>query len=387
MRILLINSEYPPIGGGAGNASEHLAREMAAQGHQVTVLTSRFKGLPHRESQGSIYIHRVPALRRRQDRSKAYEQIAFILTGSLAALPLAARLRPDVTLAFFGMPSGAIGLLLRIMLRIPYVVSLRGGDVPGFRPYDFAFYHRLISPLLHLIWRHAQAVVANSGGLRALAQRFNRRVPIHIIPNGADLEVFSPPEREWSPPRLLFVGRVVYQKGLDLLLHALSNLRHIPWELTVVGDGPQRRPLKQLCEHLGIEGRVRFLGWLKGPALVDAYGAANLFPYPSRHEGMPNAVLEAMASGLPVIASRIAGNEELVIPEETGLLIEPENQQALERALARLIEDPHRRREMGQAARRRAAEHFPWSKMAGMYLDLLARVVRRVSAGARRGAD
>ncbi len=386
MRILLINSEYPPIGGGAGNASQHLAAEMAAGGHEVTVLTSHFRGLPFRETDGAVGIRRVPALRRRQDRSKAYEQVAFIFMGGLAAIPLAARLRPDVTLAFFGMPSGAIGLLLRLLFGIPYVVSLRGGDVPGFRPYDFAFYHRLIAPLLRVIWRRSHAVVANSGGLRALGQRFERRVPIHIIPNGADLDTFQPPERAWSPPRLLFVGRVVYQKGLDLLLHALSSLRHLSWELTVVGDGPQRRPLELLCEQLEIDQRVRFLGWLKGEALVSAYHGATLFPYPSRHEGMPNAVLEAMASGLPVIASRIAGNEELVVPEETGLLIKPENQQALEQALARLLGDPQRCREMGQAARRRAGEHFPWKKMAEMYLELLSRVVRRAQAGRPGGS-
>jgi glycosyltransferase involved in cell wall biosynthesis len=373
MRILIINSEYPPIGGGAGNASEYLARAMAAAGQEVTVLTSKYQDLPWEEMRDGVRILRAPARRKRLDRSMPYEQITFILGGSLRGLQSMLKSRPDVILAFFGMPSGGIALPLSFFFRVPYIVSLRGGDVPGFRPYDFALYHRLIAPLLHVIWRRARAVVANSGGLRSMAQRFDRKVPIQIIPNGVDAEIFKPLERDWAAPHLLFVGRVVYQKGLDLLLHALGTLKDRPWQLTVVGDGPQRVPLEQLARDLDIADRVNFRGWLKGPALVQAYQAANLFPYPSRHEGMPNAVLEAMSSGLPVIASRIAGNEELVIQNETGLLIEPENQQALEGALAELMADPGRREAMGAAARHRVVSVYPWEQVAEKYLRVLER--------------
>ena len=374
MRILLINSEFPPIGGGAGNASAHIAACMAAAGHEVTVITSKYRGLPWSETRDGIRIIRAPARRKRLDRSLPYEQISFILGGFLRALPVALRKRPEVTLAFFGMPSGAVALPLRLFLGIPYTVSLRGGDVPGFRPYDFALYHRLSAPLLRRIWRQAGAVIANSRGLRAMAQRFERRVPIETIPNGVDPVAFRPPERDWGTVRILFVGRVVYQKGLDLLLHALGRLKDEPWTLTVVGDGPQREPLEILATHLGIAGRIRFAGWLRGRDLIAAYHAANLFAYPSRHEGMPNAVLEAMASGLPVIATRIAGNEELVVEGETGLLVESENQQALEAALTALMADGSLRRQLGDAARNRVADRYPWDRITEEYLEILKRV-------------
>jgi glycosyltransferase involved in cell wall biosynthesis len=173
---------------------------------------------------------------------------------------------------------------------------------------------------------------------------------------------------------MLFVGRVVYQKGLDLLLHALGRLVGDAWTLTIAGDGPQRAPLELLAAHLGIADRIRFAGWLDGDGLVDAYHGANLFVYPSRHEGMPNAVLEAMASALPVIATRIAGNEELVGEGETGLLIEPENQQALEKALSDLMADGERRRRLGEAARVRVSERYPWGRITDRYLEILERV-------------
>jgi len=164
MQILVINSEYPPIGGGAGNASANIARGFAARGHQVLVLTARLGSLPRFETQDGVSVVRVPALRRRQDRSNPLEQAAFIAAAALRIPGLVRRFRPDVSLAFFGMPSGAVSWFMKQWYRIPYVVSLRGGDVPGFRPYDFRIYHRLIGPFLHVIWRSAAAVVAYAVG-------------------------------------------------------------------------------------------------------------------------------------------------------------------------------------------------------------------------------
>lgn len=376
MRILIINSEFPPIGAGAGNASANLARCLIEMDQEVMVLTSRYSDLPREENRRGMRIIRVPARRKRADRSMAYEQVSFILGGGLWALPLVRQWRPDIVLAFFGMPSGAIALLINWLFKVPYVVSLRGGDVPGFRPYDFARYHKIIGPILRLIWRHAGAIIANSGGLRSMAQLFDRTIPIQIIPNGVDPAYFTPPSREWNSPRLLFVGRVVYQKGVDLLLHALGNLKELPWELTVVGDGPQRSPLENLAFNLDIDDRVHFIGWKKNEALVAQYHCANVFTYPSRHEGMPNAVLEAMASGLPVIATDIAGNEELVIPGKTGLLVEPENQQDLEKALRKLIPNPQLRARMGASGRERIKEGFTWNQTSTQYLRVLERVYR-----------
>ena len=376
MRILIINSEYPPIGGGAANASENIAGVLVKMGQEVTVMTSKYRGLPWREQKDGVLIRRVLARRKRADRSLAYEQISFLLGGSLAVIPLMAGWKPHVVLAFFGMPCGGIAYGTQILFRTPYIVSLRGGDVPGFRPYDFAFYHRLISPFLHQVWERADGVVANSRGLRSLAQRFDRHVPIQIIPNGVDGDRFTPVERDWVTPRILFVGRVVYQKGLDLLFHALSNIGDLDWKLTVVGDGPQLPVLERLARRLEITDRVHFAGWKRGDELVAAYQNANLFVYPSRHEGMPNAVLEAMASGLPVIATRISGNEELLLQGETGTLVEPENQQELETALTGLVSNPDLRKKMGEASRERVLGHYSWQAVAESYLRLLKRVAR-----------
>jgi len=374
MRILILNSEYPPIGGGAGNASAHIAAQLERMGHTVAVVTSRFGGLPHQEQTGSVTIYRIPGLRRRQDRSNPLEQVIFILCASFWCMRLIPRFKPHATLAFFGIPSGAIAWLIRKMYKVPYIVSLRGGDVPGFRPYDFRLYHSLAAPFLRVIWRNAAAVVANSAGLRQLANTFDSRFEIPVIPNGIDLDSYRTVGRDWGFPRLLSAGRIVHQKGLDLAMRALGDLKELNWEWQIAGDGPQMPVLQSLAEELGIDDRVHFLGWQSREQLMKCYGKANVFVFPSRHEGMPNAMLEAMASGLPVIASCIAGSEELVVNGETGYLVPSEDVEALQAALKQLLSDPALREQMGMASRQYVEENYSWEATAQQYALLLEKV-------------
>lgn len=371
MRILIINSEYPPIGGGAGNASANLARCFANSGHQVAVVTARFGDSPVLEETGGLAVHRISAFRHRQDRSGPLEQLTFFIAASLRVPGLVHKFRPQSILAFFGVPSGAVAWMLHKRYQIPYVVSLRGGDVPGFRPYDFRLYHRLIAPLLRVIWKAAGAVVANSRGLQHLAQNFDSSVDISIIPNGVDAAEYEDHQRAWSPPRLLSVGRVVYQKGLDLALEALAGLRDLEWSWSIAGDGSQAPFLHERTRQLGLEDRVHFLGWQQREQLTTCYREANIFLFPSRHEGMPNAVLEAMASGLPVVATRIAGNEELVLDGVTGKLVNAEDVLALKGSLHQLMIDPGLRERMGLAARLRVERYYSWESAANEYLKIL----------------
>lgn len=376
MHILIVNSEYPPVGGGAGNASAHIARELVRMGNQVTVLTAAFAKQPREEQDDGVRVLRLPGLRRQADRSTPAEQTIFMISAAVAGLFWAIRLKPAIVLAFFGVPSGAAVWFWNWFVNIPYIVCLRGGDVPGFRPYDFAGYHRALSPLLRRVWRRAAAVVSNSVGLRDLAQKFEPNADIQVIPNGVDLEKFATGGRSWTPAHILFVGRIVYQKGLDLLLNALANLKNQKWTLSVVGDGPRRAALQTSAALAGIDDRVKFLGWKSRSELPAVFQEANLFVYPSRHEGMPNAVLEAMAAGLPILATRIAGNEDLV-NDETGILVNSEDMAGLQAALEKIIPGAQIRKQMGAAARKRVEENYGWPRVAQEYEQLIEQVLVR----------
>jgi glycosyltransferase involved in cell wall biosynthesis len=151
-------------------------------------------------------------------------------------------------------------------------------------------------------------------------------------------------------------------------------LKDHEWEWHLAGDGPQLEALKSLAKELGIAERVTFHGWQSREQLIGQYKRSNLFLFPSRHEGMPNAVLEAMASGLPVIASRIAGNEELVLNDKTGLLVETEKVDELRNALHKLLNNASLRQKMGRASRLRVEEHYSWENTAKQYALLLEQV-------------
>lgn len=377
MKILILNSEYPPIGGGAATATANLARYLADQGQDVKVVTVQFENLPATEQISGFEVLRIPAWRERADRSSAGEQISFMLASLKYCITHFHQWKPDACLAFFGIPNGITAMLLKWIYKIPYIVSLRGGDVPGFRPYDFKRYHRLGAPIIKMVWRQSSGVVANSQGLRKLALNFFQRIPILTIPNGVDLEFYKPSARQWSPPHLLFIGRIVYQKGLDLLVEALSHVMHLDWDLTIVGDGSFKEFLLSKVDSLNLNERINFLGWHQKVELLPLLAKSNIFVNPSRHEGMPNAVLEAMACGLPIIASRIAGNEELITHRENGLIFEAENIAGLEAALKELLTNPELCAKMGRLSRRKVEEHFSWEGSGKQYLTLLHKSVER----------
>ena len=373
-RVLLINYEFPPLGGGAGTATLGIARAMAALGCDVVVLTSRFRGLPNHEQRDDFTIVRVPVLRRRVDRAAPHEMLTFLASAAFATLPLTHGWRPDLSIAFFTIPSGPVGWLLGRLRNVPLVVSLRGGDVPGFEwAPEARRYHRLTRPFLRWIWRQADAVVANSEGLRELAQRTTPELPIAVIPNGVDVPELLPPPPASRTPRLLTMGRLTQQKGIDVLLRALTRLRDLDFALDIAGDGPDRAGLERMAQELGVAERVRFLGWVPRAEIARTYADAAVFVLASRIEGMPNVVLEAMAYGRPVICTRVFGAAELVDEGKTGLLIDVEDEVQLTEALRTLLTSPDLRACMGAAGRRRVEERFTWAATAQSYLNLLSR--------------
>jgi glycosyltransferase involved in cell wall biosynthesis len=375
MRLLFLNYEYPPLGGGSATASRSLIREWTGMGCEVRVLTSHFRGLAWRETADGAVIGRLPAGRRRVDRGRIAEMSLYMAGATVAGLWQARSWRPDAVVAFNGIPSGPVAWIIERLMGVPYVVCLRGGEVPGFRCEGVATFHRLLGPVIGATWRRAAATTANSDGLADLARRFAPDVAVAVIPNGVDTATFhpappSPPDN--GPVRLLAVGRLVQQKGLDVLLTALARPGLERVELDIVGDGERRPDLERQASQLGLMARVRFLGWMDRDHLAEVYRRADVFVLPSRDEGMPNVVLEAMASGLPVIASRIAGACDMVVDGETGLLLPPDDAGALAAAVARLAGDAPTRQSFGRAGRERVERLYSWGSAARAYLDLFA---------------
>ncbi len=379
-RVLVINYEFPPIGGGAGTATLNLARYWAELGAHVTILTARFRDQPHTEEMHGFTVVRIPSLRRHADRSNVLEMFVFMLSALFHAGALARQTKAQVTIAFFGLPCGPISYILKVFRGIPYIISLRGGDVPGYLPASLSLYHNLTAPLSRIVWRSAAAIIANSKGLASLAERFAANREIGIIKNGVDTQIFrpSPARPESGSICILTVGRLHYQKAIDVLLRAFAAIvepQRAQIRLVIVGDGPEKSSLLDLARQLSIAEQVDFLGWVDRTQLPELYRQADIFAFPSRDEGMPNAVLEAMASGLPVVATPVPGIEELVTSDETGLIVPMEDHASLAAALLRLATSESLRFSMGTAGREKVERHFSWKASAEAYLALVERTV------------
>ena len=375
MSLLIINYEYPPIGGGAANASFFLARSLAKMGEKVVVMTSGFQGLHGLRLENSVYVHRLRTLRHLRDRSNPLEMGSFLLSGLLQGQRIAKRHRVDKVLVFFAVPCGPIGYWLRRRLHLPYVVSLRGGDVPGFEP-QMTQFHRLLTACRRAVLRQALAVVAISQGLADLSRQTDL-FPVQVIPNGVDVDFFRPPDepRDFpgKPFAFLFAGRFQPQKNLFFLLDRFNELQQAsrrPFTLHLVGNGPMLTNLQQYAARLGLQDRLIWHGWLDKESLRRVYQSADCFINPSLYEGMPNTVLEAMASGLPVVASHIPGHDDLVKPGETGYLINLSEAAAFTQAFINLMDHRELARAMGQAGRDLAVRDFSWDRTALNYLNI-----------------
>ncbi len=383
-RILLINHEYPPLGGGGANATYHIAHALAKLGHQPFVLTAAWGRLPRIEYADGITVRRIFAFRQHKDRCSVPEMIAFMLSAGLVAPGLARHWRPDVVLAFAGIPSGPVGWLLKRTNGAPYAIALQGGDVPGFDVPELARWRKLASGVLRRIWQDAGAVVASSQGFARLAHRHAPDQPIGVIPAGADVDGIAPKETYIAGPelRLLFVGRLVHQKGLDILIQALAKLPHtLPWRLVLAGDGPEWTRLAGLAGRFNFADRMHVRGWLDKAALPPIYRSADVFVLPAREDGMPIALLEAMAAGLPIIASKVSGMSEAVIDGINGLLVAKDDIDGWVKALTTLAENPAQREVMGRASRVRAETYFSWAAVTRTWVDVLEHIIEKPAGG------
>lgn len=376
MKLLLVNYEYPPLGGGAANATLFMARALVQLGHEATVLTGGFKNLPRRCSEEGVRVYRTTVLRRATDRSNPLEMAFFLCATLLTAAHIAKAQAIEAVITFFTVPCGPVGWYLHQRLGLPYIVSLRGGDVPGLVP-SLDRIHSLLKPLRRQVLRRASAVVANSASLASLSEKADP-VPVHIVPNGVDTVIFRPatPEERSAEHdfRILFVGRLSAQKNVRLLLDAVADIRSKATErisLDIVGDGPLRRELESAAGELGLVDCVTWHGWRGREEVAALYRRADCFVNPSLYEGMPNTILEAMASGLPVIASNVGGNDDLVTSGETGFLFDLSQPSGLRERLATLMDDHALCNAMGVRGREIVLSEYSWRSVAEQYLRFL----------------
>jgi glycosyltransferase involved in cell wall biosynthesis len=284
---------------------------------------------------------------------------------------LLGRIQPDIVNCHFASFYALYFLLLKPLHRYKIVVSVHGTDVTE----GINDIQRLVRPW---ILRGADHVTAVSSALESAAQRCaGKPLPSSVIYNGLDVDYWSD-EPEASngcvvdtKPIITNVGALRRVKGQDVLLHAFARLRNsgLDAQLWLVGDGPRQEELENLCRQLGIEGDVQFHGWCARDRVREILYATTVFAFPSRSEGFGIAVLEAMATGTPVVASAVGGLPEILTAPNHGKLVPPQDSQRLARTLEEVLRRPKMRRQIARGGRLRAQD-FRWESMINRYEEL-----------------
>ncbi|HAI74488.1 MAG TPA: hypothetical protein DCS28_00420 [Candidatus Moranbacteria bacterium] len=388
MKVLFFNYEYPPLGGGAANATAYILREFSKLADsEVDLITSSADDKYHLEPiGGNIKIHKLPI--GKNEKNLHFQSQKDLLVYSWRAYFFARKMiksarkenRPyNLTHSFFTVPCGFLSMLCKFQFNLPYIVSLRGSDVPGYSD-RFVFLYKLIMPLIKFIWYNADQVISNSEGLKELAEKTKTKKKIGVIYNGIDIDHFRPEAKNISRDKFIITpgaSRVTDRKGLNYLIEAVAVLseKYPQVYLKIMGDGNAREKLEQFVKSLDLNERIEFIGRVPREKTLNFYQEASVFVLPSLNEGMSNAMLEALAVGLPIISTNTGGASELVSDGQNGFIIKFKDSQDIAEKIEKLILDEDLRKKMSVASRE-LAEKMSWKTVAEKYFEEYEKIAK-----------
>jgi glycosyltransferase involved in cell wall biosynthesis len=347
-------------------------------GHKVDLVTMGFRGLPGFEIVNGVRVHRVTSLRRNKHVCTAPEAAFYVASALKTVRRLTSESRYDINHAHFIFPDGLLAWSVRRSARIPYLITAHGSDVPGYNPHRLKAAHKLMAPLWTMVVRDAARIVCPSESLCSLVvAKCRTEKNLIIIPNGVDPGKFRPDKPKKK--RILVVTRMLERKGVQYVLKALEGSQFCH-EVHIVGDGPYLPALRQMALAMGIQ--VTFWGWLDNLSteLKELFETSSIYVLPSEAENFPIVLLEAMAAGMAIITTEGTGCAEVV--GDAAILVPPKDPAAIRDAFSRLVSEPWRCRDLGQAARERLEENFSWPAIARRYIDQYRNI-----GGTRKEAD
>jgi glycosyltransferase involved in cell wall biosynthesis len=365
MKILCINYEYPPVGGGGATVCQSIAEALVRKGHEVDVVTSGMKDLPTEEVRNGVHIFRVKCIRRNRYYSTAPELLSQIWPSYRKALELIRTRNYDLNHTHFIVPSGIVSYLLKKKTGLSYVITAHGSDIPGYNPDRFKWVHRLIQPVWQKVLQESDMVISASHFLKGLIQE-QIDCPVTVMSNAYDLAFHGTPDKS---KRILIASRLVERKGVQFLIEA-SDVISDDWEVCIAGDGHYLPVLKRLAEK--VKTPIRFLGFLEREELKKIYLSSSIFVFPSTQENFPMVLLEAMAAGCAIITTDIQGCNEVV--GDAAIKVPPGNVEELRGALVKLTGDATAISHYDRLGRERVERYSP-EQIAGQLENLFAQVI------------
>ena len=375
-KILILNYEYPPLGGGGGRVSHSLAKGFTKKGYSVDVITSKFGNLPHCEVVDGIHIYRVPIIGREKLQTATFlSMFSFLFTACLQGLILCIKNRYQFINTHFVLPTGPLGFVLSKLFHVKNILSIHGGDISDPSEKRSPHNHLLLRKIIHFLLNQAHQVVAQSTNTRQNAMRYYQpKRKIHVIPLSYEPYSFLPKSRselglDANRVYLISIGRIVKRKGFDYLIRSLALLdEHIV--LLIIGDGSGKSKLKQIVARLNLQHRVNFMGDIPEETKFQYLAVSDLYVLSSLHEGFGIVLQEAMQVGLPIVSTNCGGQLDIVADGINGILVDPCNESALADAVMQVLNHPELASQMS-ANNTKALAKYRTDSIIDQYIELI----------------
>ncbi len=334
------------------------------------MVTMGFKNLPEFERIGNVNIYRVRCIRLKKNLCTFPEMFLYILSAFPLIFKLTRKHDYQINHTHFIFPDGILAFAVKMLRKIPYIITAHGSDVPGYNPDRFKLIHKFLVPLWKLITSNAEKIVLPSKNLEALAKKINPKLKTSVIPNGIELNKFS--SNVMKKKQILIVTRMFKRKGVQYFLEAVKGLEK-DYDINIVGDGPYLEILKGISRINNL--KINFQGYLDNLSdqLKKLYEESEIFVFTSESENFPVVLLEAMLSGMAIITTNDTGCAEVV--GNAAILIESKNPKAIKESLLKLMDSDKLVRKLQFDARKRVEEIFGWENVAQKYLELYFKII------------
>lgn len=383
LRIAMLIYYFLPVMGGAEQQAFRLSKALVERGHFVTIVTGRWSQTwPRIENIEGVNIYRNSTFDA-VSRLPLFKHLAYELT--LACYLVLYRKKYDIFHVHQALHTAFITSFIARLLGKKVIVKVGcGGEFSEIR----AMKERIVNPLSHLMWsviRRSDRIVAISREIEheLLDDGIPRR-SVLTIPNGIQIDgVMAKTDYALSsPPRLMSVGRLTYQKAFDVLIQSLAAMKEQQFECSILGEGEERKSLQELIDSLHLGQFFHLQGVQHN--LATWYASRDIFILVSRAEGLSNALLEAMVHGLPCIVSNIGGNVDLIAPEcesltldcgtywiaSNGIIVNAEDAVGLCSAVRLLLSDHSLRCRLGESARKWVEGRYSMDRVVEQYQHL-----------------
>ena len=354
---------------------ESIAKQLSSMGHDVNIITSHISFSYKNIVENGIKIYFVPSLRKGIHNCGLRGALTYLFFAYFKLLKLSKSNKYDIAHYFFSLPTAFLSILPGRHRKLPYIVSLRGSDVPNYDIYNsrLEFLHKIYLPVTKYIWKNAKSVVAVTNSLKQTALQTNPQQSISVIPNGIDIKIFSPNANieagDEKKFRLITVSRLIKRKGVQDVLKALSEIDDNHITLTIIGEGNYENELKNMSNKLGLNGRVKFMGFCPRNDIPSYFWQSDAFILLSLAEAFGNVVAEAMACGLPIIGAKQGGIPDLV-SDENGILVQPEDIEQIKSAIITMRDNKEMRIKMGKINAEKIADKYNWKHIAEAYKEI-----------------